>query len=75
MVTCKADSTKWAVKIIEKSKIDPGDHSLQTEIDILCRVDQVNCVCLKEWFDEPKRVLVSGAAGQIAYSIVYRIAR
>ena len=25
--------------------------------------------------DEPKRVLVSGAAGQIAYSIVYRIAR
>lgn len=58
LVTCKADSTKWAVKIIEKSKIDPGDHSLQTEIDILCRVDQVNCVCLKEWFDEPKRVLL-----------------
>ena len=25
--------------------------------------------------DQPKRVLVSGAAGQIAYSIVYRIAR
>jgi hypothetical protein len=25
--------------------------------------------------DAPKRVLVSGAAGQIAYSIVYRIAR
>jgi hypothetical protein len=25
--------------------------------------------------DEPKRVLVSGAAGQIAYSIVFRIAR
>jgi hypothetical protein len=24
--------------------------------------------------DEPKRVLVSGAAGQIAYSIVFRIA-
>jgi hypothetical protein len=24
--------------------------------------------------DEPMRVLVSGAAGQIAYSIVYRIA-
>ena len=24
--------------------------------------------------DEPKRVLISGAAGQIAYSIVYRIA-
>ena len=57
-MTCKADSTKWAVKIIEKSKIDPGDHSLQTEIDILCRVDQENCVCLKEWFDEPKRVLL-----------------
>ena len=46
------------MKIIEKSKIDPGDHSLQTEIDILCRVDQENCVCLKEWFDEPKRVLL-----------------
>jgi hypothetical protein len=25
--------------------------------------------------DEPKRVLVSGAAGQIAYSVVFRIAR
>ena len=25
--------------------------------------------------DDPKHVLVSGAAGQIAYSIVYRIAR
>ena len=24
--------------------------------------------------DEPKRVLISGAAGQIAYSIVFRIA-
>jgi len=24
--------------------------------------------------DQPKRVLVSGAAGQIAYSIVFRIA-
>ena len=57
-MTCKADATKWAVKIIEKSRIDKGDHSLQTEIDILCRVDQENCVCLKEWFDEPKRVLL-----------------
>jgi hypothetical protein len=25
--------------------------------------------------DDPKRVLVSGAAGQIAYSILFRIAR
>jgi len=25
--------------------------------------------------DQPKRVLISGAAGQIAYSIVFRIAR
>lgn len=25
--------------------------------------------------DEPKRVLISGAAGNIAYSIVFRIAR
>jgi hypothetical protein len=25
--------------------------------------------------DEPKRILVSGAAGQIAYSVVFRIAR
>jgi hypothetical protein len=44
LVTCKADATKWAVKIIEKSKIEPGDHSLQTEIDVLCRVNQENCV-------------------------------
>jgi serine/threonine protein kinase len=71
LVTCKADGEKWAVKIIEKSKINPGDHSLQTEIDILCRVDQENCVCLKEWFDEPKRVLLvmefvtGGGAGML----------
>lgn len=58
LVTCKADGTEWAVKIIEKSRVHPGDHSLQTEIDILCRVDHVNCVRLKEWFDEPKRVLL-----------------
>jgi hypothetical protein len=37
------------VKIIEKSKVTPGDHTLQTEIDILCRVKDINCVCLKEW--------------------------
>ena len=58
LVTNKAESAKYAVKIIEKARIDPGDHSLQTEIDILCRVTQENCVCLKEWFDEPKRVLL-----------------
>ena len=58
LVTHRAENTKWAVKIIEKSKIDPGDHALRTEIDILCRVDHVNCVGLKEWFDEPKRVLL-----------------
>mmetsp|Transcript_39401 Transcript_39401/g.97569 ORF Transcript_39401/g.97569 Transcript_39401/m.97569 type:complete len:359 (+) Transcript_39401:407-1483(+) len=58
LATDKEDGGKWAVKIIEKSKVDPGDHSLQTEIDILCRVDNPYCVCLKEWFDEPKRVLL-----------------
>ena len=58
MVTCKSDRSKWAVKVIEKSKVDPGDHSLQTEIDILCRVKQPNCICLREWFDEPTRVLL-----------------
>ena len=42
LVTCKSDHSKWAVKVIEKSKVDPGDHSLQTEIDILCRVKQPN---------------------------------
>ena len=58
LVTCKSDHSKWAVKVIEKSKVDPGDHSLQTEIDILCRVKQPNCICLREWFDEPTRVLL-----------------
>jgi serine/threonine protein kinase len=58
LVTHRGDDTKWAVKVIEKSKIDPGDHALRTEIDILCRVNHVNCVGLKEWFDEPKRVLL-----------------
>ena len=51
VVTRKVDNSKWAVKVIEKSRINPGDHALQTEIDILCRVNQPNCVCLKEWFD------------------------
>jgi len=58
LVTSKVNGTKAAVKIIEKAKIDPGDHALRTEIDILCRVDHENCVCLHEWFDEPKRVLL-----------------
>ena len=58
VVTRKVDNSKWAVKVIEKSRISPGDHALQTEIDILCRVNQPNCVCLKEWFDEPRRVLL-----------------
>ena len=58
VVTRKVDNSKWAVKVIEKSRINPGDHALQTEIDILCRVNQPNCVCLKEWFDEPRRVLL-----------------
>ena len=58
LVTCKSDHSKWAVKVIDKRKVDPGDHSLQTEIDILCRVKQPNCICLREWFDEPTRVLL-----------------
>ena len=58
LVTSRADGSKWAVKVIEKSTVTPGDHALRTEIDILCRVDHVNCVCLREWFDEPKRVLL-----------------
>lgn len=58
LVTSRTDGSKWAVKVIEKSTVTPGDHALRTEIDILCRVDHVNCVCLREWFDEPKRVLL-----------------
>jgi len=52
--TCKADNTRWAVKIIKKSSLAPEDEeALKTEVDILERLDHVNIVKLKEVFDCP----------------------
>lgn len=51
-------------------------RSLQNSLSKVTRVSQVAARSMASGSlnDEPKRVLVSGAAGQIAYSIVYRIA-
>ena len=46
LVTSRADGSKWAVKVIEKSTVTPGDHALRTEIDILCRAFYGFCRCV-----------------------------
>jgi len=49
---CKADGTKWAVKIIKRGSLAPEDEeSLATEITILQRVNHPNIVHLKEVYD------------------------
>ena len=50
---------------------------LSRSFNKLTRVNQVatrSFAAASSMDDQPKRVLVSGAAGQIAYSIVYRLA-
>lgn len=45
-----------------------------TQAQKLTYLQRFACRSFGSSHDQPKRVLVSGAAGQIAYSVVFRIA-
>eukprot|EP00898_Chlorokybus_atmophyticus_P006787 jgi/Chlat1/7109/Chrsp57S06734 len=49
---------KVAVKIVDKSRYAPGDHSLEREIQVLGQVRHPNCICLKEVYITPKKVFL-----------------
>lgn len=52
LAVCKADKTKWAVKVIEKKSLNPEDEkALKTEVDILGCLNHPNIVQLKETFN------------------------
>jgi serine/threonine protein kinase len=53
--TCRSDETDWAVKIIDKTKLDKEDEeALKVEVEILQRVDHPNIVSLRQVYDCPK---------------------
>ena len=52
--TERADGSQWAVKIIEKAKLEKADvEALQTEVAILETVRHPNIVALRQVFDSP----------------------
>lgn len=54
LATCKADNTKWAIKVIKRSCLAPEDEqALATEVAIMERVKHPNVISLKEVFDCP----------------------
>lgn len=54
LATCKADNSKWAVKIIKRSSLAPEDEqALATEVSIMERIRHPNIIILKEVFDCP----------------------
>jgi calcium/calmodulin-dependent protein kinase I len=54
LAICKADNTKWAIKVIKRSCLAPEDEqALATEVAIMERVRHPNIIGLKEVFDCP----------------------
>lgn len=52
---CRADESQWAVKIIDKTKLDKEDEdALKVEVDILQTVQHPNIVVLRQVYDTPK---------------------
>lgn len=50
--TTRADGSQWAVKIIEKAKLEKADvEALQTEVAILETVRHPNIVAMRQVFD------------------------
>lgn len=50
--TSRADGSQWAVKIIEKAKLEKADvEALQTEVAILETVKHPNIVAMRQVFD------------------------
>mmetsp|Transcript_14929 Transcript_14929/g.48930 ORF Transcript_14929/g.48930 Transcript_14929/m.48930 type:complete len:354 (+) Transcript_14929:1037-2098(+) len=58
LVKSKETGKKLAVKIIEKASIEPGDMSLEIELDILCKVEHKNLVHCEEWFNGSEHVYI-----------------
>lgn len=57
LATCKADNSKWAIKVIKRSSLAPEDEqALATEVSIMERVRHPNIIVLKEVFDCPASV-------------------
>jgi serine/threonine protein kinase len=53
--TCRKDNTEWAVKCIDKGKLDKEDEeALRVEVEILEKVDHPNIVKMRQVFDTPK---------------------
>ena len=54
LATCKADGTKWAIKVIKRQSLASDDEAaLATEIQIMERTVHPNIISLKEVFDCP----------------------
>ncbi|GMI26681.1 hypothetical protein TrCOL_g4214 [Triparma columacea] len=74
IATCKADKSKWAVKIIDKHALNDEDKSaLQIECDTMMKVDHNNIVRLKEVYDNKSKfhmILEICAGGELFDRIV-----
>eukprot|EP01041_Mallomonas_annulata_P005571 gene5571-11212_t len=59
LCTCKADGTKWAIKIIKRKSLAQEDEAaILTEIKILQTVDHPNIVRLKEVYDSKSQMFI-----------------
>ncbi|KAI8910027.1 calcium/calmodulin-dependent protein kinase type IV-like protein [Powellomyces hirtus] len=54
--TRKSDSSKFAVKIIDKSQLTPTLSTLRTEVDVLKRITHPNIISLCECFENYRNV-------------------
>ncbi|GMH55722.1 hypothetical protein TrRE_jg10048 [Triparma retinervis] len=74
IATCKADKSKWAVKIIDKHALNDEDKdALQIECDTMMQVNHNNIVKLKEVYDNKDKfymILEICAGGELFDRIV-----
>ena len=57
LATCKADGSKWAIKVIKRQSLAPEDEeALEIEIKIMERAEHPHIIKLKEVFDCPQNV-------------------
>ena len=57
LATCKADGSKWAIKMIKRASLAPEDEqALATEVEIMERISHPNIIHLKEVFECPNTV-------------------
>jgi len=62
----RRDGTDWAVKVIDKGKLDKEDEeALRVEVAILQRVEHPNIVHLRQVFDTPKTFYMVRRCGDV----------